>query len=376
MGNKYLGIIDSRPIAYVQDKTTGSTGLIGLSYENENANEEALFKTNTRVKKEGNTNDWNNDPSFNSTYGAYNGDYLYDVWRNALIIFDNNIKPNSNAVTVKDPFTTEEKVFDKLNTNITETGRIRTPIEDLSNNKKMKDYPIYGNGYVIFRLLEPDGKTIRFQPREITSTDTYGKNIGNWTHNILEVDFSADNIISAFNNATFANNGGTIDINNLKLKSNSTVELPRLITFKYEDENDGNDENDKSLTFDFVDGIKGTTTGDAYILGYKYDKIKDNIILKPYTTDGLKELVKSDTNITIKTEGNLRVNNTKSHTGIEFTLSINEPTSTEPSQGVSDPWGCGVVGLYLGVGKYEEGILTKVNDYSPTFKKTNDQTAE
>jgi hypothetical protein len=136
-----------------------------------------LFTTNTRVKKDGKTNDWNNNPSFNSTYGTYNGDYLYDVWRNALIIFDNNIKPNSNEVDVDNPFRKDEKVYDKLNNDITETGNIRTPLYDISNDL-MKDYPVYGNGYVIFRIIEPDGKTIKFKEREITSKNQDGKDIG------------------------------------------------------------------------------------------------------------------------------------------------------------------------------------------------------
>lgn len=230
LGNKYLGIIDSRPIAYEQDLTSGSTGLIGLSYEQDNKSEAALFTTNHRIKKEGKINDWNNDPSFNSTYGTYNGDYLYDIWRNALIIFDNNIKPNSNEVVVDNPFTKDEKVYDKLNNDITETGSIRTPLYDISNNL-MKDYPVYGNGYVIFRIIEPDGKTIKFKEREITSKDQDGKDIGNWTHNIIEAVFNADNLKNTFDSDTFTVNNEKFEIKNLKLPSNSTVQLPYNVTF-------------------------------------------------------------------------------------------------------------------------------------------------
>lgn len=370
LGNKYLGIIDSRPIAYVQDTTTGTTGLAGLSYEENNNLEEALFKTNTRVKKNGKINDWDNDPSFNPTYGTYNGDYLYDVWRNALIIFDNNIKPNSNELKIIEPFTKNEKVYDKLDNDITESGRIRTPLDDLTNNETMKDYPIYGNGYVIFRMIEPDGKTIKYQQRNITSIDSKTEeNVGNWTHNILEVDFSVDNLKHIFDYDKFTiNKNGLISFNNIILDSNSTVKLPNYINFT----NTSND----TISYDFVTELtKELPTeneGTDYFLGYNFENVNNvpTITLKQITKDQMNSFVeKQDLNITIETSGNLKVNDGYSSTATSFKLSIEEEED-EISKGFYDPWDCYADGYYFGTGKYELGKLVETNDYSVVFTDT------
>ena len=378
IGNKYLGIIDSRPIAYEQDETSGSTGLVGLSYEQDNKNEAALFTTNTRVKKDGKTNDWNNNPSFNSTYGTYNGDYLYDVWRNALIIFDNNIKPNSNEVVVENPFRKDEKVYDKLNNDITETGNIRTPLYDISNDL-MKDYPVYGNGYVIFRIIEPDGKTIKFKEREITSKNQDGKDIGNWTHNIIEVVFNADNLKNVFDSETFTVNNEKFEIKNLKLQSNSTVQLPYNVTF--------NSYGNFNINYDFVTGLEDAlkvphSESDKFFLCYQCEQTKDDytgeikkakVTFTPVDISKFNELVgeeiaKHNQSITISTSGKLRVNGGESSTSTNFTLSMVEEEPLGGAQGgVYDPWGCGAEGFYVGTGKYEDGLLALVNDYSPKF---------
>lgn len=377
IGNKYLGIIDSRPIAYNQDETTGTTGLAGLSYEENNEEEYALFTNNTRTKKKGKTNDWNNDPSFNSNYGTYNGDYLYDVWRNALIIFDNNIKPNSDNIKVSNPFTSNEKVYDNLNNDITKSGKLRTPLNDLTNNDIMKDYPIYGNGYVIFRLIEPDGKTIRFQPRDITSIQNE-KPIGNWTHNILEVNFSADNIISSFNEGMFATESGKITINNLLLTKNSTAELPSTITFKSTDKSI----DDKSISYDFVSNIilpNVTSSSTPYLLGYTYEELpngNNGIKLKQIDTTALNGLItKQDLKITITTKegGKLLVDNDYVSTGTSFNLSLKEEKEEEIRSGIPDPWDCNASGRFHYTGSYNDGKLISINDYSPTF---SDRTSE
>ena len=371
LGNKYLGIIDSRPIAYVQDTTTGTTGLAGLSYEENNNLEEALFKTNTRVKKNGKINDWDNDPSFNPTYGTYNGDYLYDVWRNALIIFDNNIKPNSNELKIIEPFTKNEKVYDKLDNDITESGRIRTPLDDLTNNETMKDYPIYGNGYVIFRMIEPDGKTIKYQQRNITSIDSKTEeNVGNWTHNILEVDFSVDNLKHIFDYDKFTiNKNGLISFNNIILDSNSTVKLPNYINFT----NTSND----TISYDFVTQLSKElpteNEGTDYFLGYNFENINNvpTITLKQITKDQMNSFVeKQDLNITIETSGNLKVNDGYSATSTFFKLSVEKEEEDEISSGFYDPWNCYAEGYYFGTGKYELGKLVDTNDYSVIFTDT------
>lgn len=373
-GNKYLGIIDSRPIAYEQQETTGTTGFAGLSYEEENKDksgkltEKALFKDNTRVKKNGKVNDWKNDPSFNSDYGTYNGDYLYDLWRNALIIFDNNIKPNSKNVIVENPSTKNEVVKDSNNIDITNTGVIRTPIEDYSNESAMKDYPIYGNGYVIFRLIEPDGKTVRFKEREFTAKTSDNNYQGNWNHNILEVDFSADNVWTAMDTTDFKLEGGKIKLNGLNIESQLTAQLPSIVSF-------GDASN--RVYYDFQKEMpkpnesSNTTT---YILTATYEKTSSGeygYILNTTSTSNLNNLIKFPTpSINIKTDGTILVNKSTAASGNDFTLSFKSSSSYEGALTV-DPWDIEMIGEYAGTGKYTSGILIGVNEYGD-YKESED----
>ena len=368
-GNKYLGIIDSRPIAYEQQETTGITGFAGLSYEEDNEGiytEKALFKDNTRIKKDGKVNDWKNDPSFNSDYGTYNGDYLYDLWRNALIIFDNNIKPNSNNVLVDKPSTKYEVVKDSDGTNITKTGVIRTPIEDYSNEPAMKDYPIYGNGYVIFRLIEPDGKTVRFKERKFTAKTENNNYQGNWNHNILEVDFSANNVIKALDPDDFEVYEDKIRLKGLNTESQLTEQLASVVSFGdvYYDfkSNMGIPENPSDTTTYFLTATYGTTSSG-----------KNGFILSKTSTSDLNNFITfpepSSPSINITTDGTILVNGTKEASGTDFTLSLksasNEGTITE------DPWDIEMSGEYAGTGKYASGILIGVNEYGE-YKATED----
>lgn len=373
-GNKYLGIIDSRPIAYEQQETTGTTGFAGLSYEEDNKDksgkltEKALFKDNTRVKKNGKVNDWKNDPSFNSDYGTYNGDYLYDLWRNALIIFDNNIKPNSKNVIVENPSTKNEVVKDSNNIDITNTGVIRTPIEDYSNESVMKDYPIYGNGYVIFRLIEPDGKTVRFKEREFTAKTSDNNYQGNWNHNILEVDFSADNVWTAMDTTDFKLEGGKIKLNGLNIESQLTAQLPSIVSF-------GDASN--RVYYDFQKEMpkpnesSNTTT---YILTATYEKTSSGeygYILNTTSTSNLNNLIKFPTpSINIKTDGTILVNKSTAASGNDFTLSFKSSSSYEGALTV-DPWDIEMIGEYAGTGKYTSGILIGVNEYGD-YKESED----
>lgn len=382
IGNKYLGIIDSRPIASKEYETTGTTGFAGLKYEEDNINksgevEKALFKDNPRVKKDGKVNDWKNDPSFNSDYGTYNGDYLYDLWRNALIIFDNNIKPYNNDIIVENPSTTEEVVIDSNGNNITETGVIRTPIEDYSTDSAMKDYPIYGNGYVIFRLIEPDGTTIRFKEREFTAKPTDDNYQGNWNHNILEVNFSAENVIKAMytgdtdtdtgDTGDFKLEGGKIKLNKLNMESQDTAQLPSVVSF-------GNNANNR-VYYDFQSNMNKPAESNSttnYILTATYETTnsgENGFILKATSTSNLNNFIDFPTpSININTIEPIFVNGTTTASGKDFTLSFSttyEGTLTE------DPWEIRMSGVYAGTGKYASGILIGINEYGD-YKDSED----
>lgn len=370
-GNKYLGIIDSRPIAYEQQETTGITGFAGLSYENDNEGiytEKALFRDNTRVKKDGKVNDWKNDPSFNSDYGTYNGDYLYDLWRNALIIFDNNIKPYNNDIIVENPSTKYEVVKDSYGNDITTTSVIRTPIEDYSNESAMKDYPIYGNGYVIFRLIEPDGKTIRFKEREFTAKPSDNTYQGNWNHNILEVDFSANNVFTALHTDDFVvDENNKIRIKGVNTESQLTEHLPSIVSF-------GNNANNR-VYYDFqtkMQNIKPNESNNTtnYILTATYEETNSGeygFILN--ATSDLNNLINSPS-VNITTDGTIFVNGSTAASGDNFRLSL-KSTSYEGTL-TEDPWDIQMSGEYAGTGKYASGILMGVNEYG-SYEDTKDE---
>ena len=387
-GNKYLGIIDSRPIASKEYETTGTTGFAGLSYEEDNINksgeiEKALFKDNPRVKKikkiekndEGvvtvtvNVNEWRNDPSFNSDYGTYNGDYLYDLWRNALIIFDNNIKPNSKNVIVENVSEKNEVVKDSDDKIITDDGVIRTPIEDYSTDSAMKDYPIYGNGYVIFRLIEPDGKTIRFKEREFTAKPSDNTYQGNWNHNILEVDFSANNVITALHTDDFIidEKNNKIRIKGVNTESQLTEQLPSIVSF-------GNNENNR-VYYDFQTKMQNIKTDESnnttnYILTATYEETNSGeygFILN--ATSDLNNLINSPS-VNITTDGTIFVNGSTAASGDDFRLSL-KSTSYEGTL-TEDPWDIQMSGEYAGTGKYASGILMGVNEYG-SYEDTKDE---
>jgi hypothetical protein len=98
-GNKYLGFIDSKPLIHFS--TSGSTGWKPLSYEEntvdpllqENGTETGLFLSGSRFRQDDGEegNGWNKKSEFIEKYGVYSGDYTFDIYNNALIIFDKNI---------------------------------------------------------------------------------------------------------------------------------------------------------------------------------------------------------------------------------------------------------------------------------------------
>jgi hypothetical protein len=183
-GNKYIGLIDSKPLGHWS--TTGSTGTFPLNYSSTTTDnsttesgtdipesEPGLFCSGSRfrpVKKDSNGNDvykrggdgWDKSADYIQEYGVYSGDYAFDIFNNALIIFDKNIKPDEE---INRKWENGKEIFlNSKNEDITATATRRTKIEDHPNSKT-SEYPIYGKGYVMMRILEPDGITINYMDR-------------------------------------------------------------------------------------------------------------------------------------------------------------------------------------------------------------------
>ena len=283
-GNKYIGLIDSRPFCHFNGE--GSTGCYPLNYEkntqdgDENKtfpDEIGLFLENSRYRPfNDNTSTfkfggdgWNKKPEYIQKYGVYSGDYTFDIYNNALILFDKNIKLNSGKTTLYTETETNpddetqiitkewketdigtgtlhwdgqvETIISPHNEDITSSSTIRTPITniaDKNNNDNISKYPIYGDGYVIMRILEPDGITIDYADRKIqdgepviSAEDTNLNAYSNWTHNILTVNYPLDKILNNFDENNFHKGAEKIELGNYMNDENElTIHLPNKIT--------------------------------------------------------------------------------------------------------------------------------------------------
>ena len=226
VGNKYLGIIDSKPLTHFlinsQDGKSQTSMYLPLNYEKDTTyssqiedengikkkfTEKALLRSDSKFRRDAKNSGWSKGATYNDEYDAYNGDYIFDVYNNALILFDTNIKPVKSTAepnwTINE--TTHEQKFyidgdsalgtyteagDKTNystarTRLTNVEKLTTDTTDytvLGNEL----YPIYGDGYVIMRIIEPDGITLGYKERSFNQA-TGIPNDGNYSHNYIEL---------------------------------------------------------------------------------------------------------------------------------------------------------------------------------------------
>ena len=262
-GNKYIGLIDSKPLGHWS--TTGSNGTFPLNYssvttdDSTSETEPGLFCSGSRFrpyKKDSRNNIvydggspvlqkggdcWDKSAEYIQKYGVYSGDFAFDVFSNALIIFDKNIKPGEE---INRKWENGKEIFlNDRNEDITATTIRRTKIEDHPDSKT-SEYPIYGDGYVMMRILEPDGITINYMDRQFNEgvpytsskdSETYAHlQWPNWTHNILKVNYPAVNIFNEAcdKNAFFINGAGKISLKTEGLKiTGSSTEMPSEVTY-------------------------------------------------------------------------------------------------------------------------------------------------
>ena len=302
VGNKYLGIIDSKPLThwYSTSSEDNKTCVhLPLSYTSTNISkvtkkdgdattseeivEEALLGKNSKFRTDRNDG-WRKEAVYNETYDAYNGDYLYDVYNNAIILFDKNIVPISS---------TTEKNWDIVGTsNIQQfkneegghytetTGDYSTKRTRIENVQRVDgttgqevtvygnpDYPIYGDGYVVIRILEPDNVTIGYKER--TFDQATGTPIGdnNYSHNYLEIkSIPIDKLKTLFNanhftveeNDTKISLTGNID--NIKVSEITGEEVKLPSTIKFDD-----------YTIKFTNDINEVSSD--YVLGLMKDDV-------------------------------------------------------------------------------------------------------
>lgn len=238
VGNKYLGLIDSKPLTHFyltneEGEAIESTVHLPLSYEsdtisrpimgedgfNETITEKALLKSDSKFRTDSNDG-WSKAATYNPAYDAYNGDFVFDVFSNALILFDKNIKPIDSNVTPNWEISDNQvQKFRKADGGFyTEKGdksnfsKYRTRIQNASQISSTAstnticgnpDYPVYGDGYVIMRIIEPDGVTIGYREKQFNQADGSAVD-NNYSHNYLEVkNVPAETIIKSLNPKQF-----------------------------------------------------------------------------------------------------------------------------------------------------------------------------
>lgn len=271
-GNKYLGLIDSKPLthwSYNMNNMGDSNSKTGvqfpLSYtENKTVEikstnaagdiiktpleEKALLKNESKFRTDKNTG-WSKEATYNEQYDAYNGDYVFDVFNNALIIFDNRIKPVSTTFKNWIFEDNKQKFINEEDGTYTETGNDyslwRTPLINVDDNGEYTKlgnpkYPIYGDGYVVMRIIEPDGITLGYKEKEFRQ-DKEGfppDDNFNYSHNYLELKSIPTDLLYSYFDVKFFNQaddgiitfGGLGDEINVSKINGERLTVPPVIT--------------------------------------------------------------------------------------------------------------------------------------------------
>lgn len=221
-GNKYLGFVDSKPTlgndadTNAIPKTLSSSNNSGLLETNSPFRSYNHIKGNNKECEITEDKKWSKQSYYNSKYDAYDGDYMYDIYRNALIIFDHNIKPstpNSNGTTVNTSTLPTEN-------NPQSTRRITPLIPYNSGDDAVKKFTsdMYGDGYVLLYNVVPDGDTLTFSAKKFTKgTGVNANNPGNYSQNIIKLNRIPTNLMIDILDGNFfiLNDSGKITLQNV-----------------------------------------------------------------------------------------------------------------------------------------------------------------
>lgn len=315
-GNRYLGIIDSKPLAESSNDGRGNglplyfekTTPVGINVLNEKAiigsdkseiNEviigDGKFKKQMIVDgdDEGQKTAyrWNRNAEYNEQYDAYNGDMVYDVYNNAIILFDKNIttdvqKQRDIIDTTGHPYSDSEhgQYFkDENGNNIYDINdkvnvKRRTPIENLESTgsgNPSDRFPVYGNGYVVFRNIEPDNETIEFVHKEFDSATGEPKSDARYSHNVLQIkNLPFDKITANFNENQFVTKDGTNFIS-IKDKLGWVTEI-------------GTDDNVTSLKIPRKIEVKQGSSVDKFTIEKIGNNISQSLVYVEKISDGYK----------------------------------------------------------------------------------------
>lgn len=388
-GNKYIGLIDSKPLGHWS--TTGSNGTFPLNYSSttidssteesepglllsgsrfrpykkDSSNKVVYDENKNPVHKRGGDG-WDKSADYIQEYGVYSGDFAFDIFSNALIIFDKNIKPGEE---INRKWENGKEIFlNSKNEDITETTTRRTKIENHPDSKT-SEYPIYGKGYVMMRILEPDGITINYMDRQFnegvpyssTSESTTYAHLQwpNWSHNVLKVNYPAINIFNEAcdSNAFRINDKGKLSIKTEGLKiTGSSTEMPSQVTYS------------SGLTLYYTGSLSGIENG------YLSVDSKGNVMPKEMDTVAFSITVGEGLSINGSQNGTAILN--QSSPNISISLVKDESGSLTSG---TNPWGLTFEGSYIysGVAAYGTGgILSSLNKYEDAYVTAEDTNAD
>lgn len=388
-GNKYIGLIDSKPLGHWS--TTGSNGTFPLNYSSttidssteesepglllsgsrfrpykkDSSNKVVYDENENPVHKRGGDG-WDKSADYIQEYGVYSGDFAFDIFSNALIIFDKNIKPGEE---INRKWENGKEIFlNSKNEDITETTTRRTKIENHPDSKT-SEYPIYGKGYVMMRILEPDGITINYMDRQFnegvpyssTSESTTYAHLQwpNWSHNVLKVNYPAINIFNEAcdSNAFRINDKGKLSIKTEGLKiTGSSTEMPSQVTYS------------SGLTLYYKGSLSGIENG------YLSVDSKGNVEPKEMDTVAFSISVGEGLSINGSPNGTAILN--QSSPNISISLVKDESGSLTSG---TNPWGLTFEGSYIysGVAAYGTGgILSSLNKYEDAYVTAEDTNAD
>lgn len=182
-GNKYLGFIDSRQTNYSSSDPISLTSLLEDSQYRTHNFEDETSKKAIATKD----NKWARETYYNPKYDAYDGDYMYDIYRNAFILFDHNI------TTVNGPTYNTTTIGGKRKTPLIKRFADKSDVLN-AEEEVLKNFTgdMYGDGYVLIYNVIPDGDTLSFTTKSFDST---GKSVPgssdiaeNYSYNVIKLN--------------------------------------------------------------------------------------------------------------------------------------------------------------------------------------------
>lgn len=211
-GNKYLGFVDSRDTSNLTnsaplplEELLNSSSIYRSYNFSDDGSEHPVI---TEDKK------WQRLPYYNSAYDAYDGDYMYDMYRNAIILFDHNINSANN------PSLSSGKLVPTMR------GKRKTIFESRFDGKNLEGgektvnshtKDMYGDGYVLFYNVIPDGDTLTFADKSFDKNgkDNNEADANNYSYNIIKLNKVPPTLLKdALDGSHFAlGTGGTIQLN-------------------------------------------------------------------------------------------------------------------------------------------------------------------